>query len=462
MNRLKTLHCAVMVFLFLLIGIGCSYAETSPTSLNVAIYPYVPRPEQFKSVIAAEWQKVQPNVKIVWMDSWDGGYTMNPDPSYDVFVFDAIYYDYFRLNGYLYQLDKSQVDSIGDFLDYVITGVTVGNKLYAIPQLGCGDFLFYWKNDTALANASTITQIVSALGTCTYYDTTPPAGVGLMVDFSGGTTDASDYVVSLHETTNRFPVPLPYNPSQIDPVTAKNLQNIMSVSSFKDALYSNDAAPYQRGTWFGQGHGRAYVGFMESLSQVDPSKLGNIAFKPMPWSDNPAGNQYPLFYSDVIAINTTTAGRGTTQLAIQLANLMASSGVITKCFMASGTNGPQYLLPVRKSAYAALGAQYPLYNDMYAMMQKVKPTLFNLGSDAKNWLSAMKASMQSMMLANPKCYCDIKAGPIYSNADAQRICPVTCADQGGWNGQWTTTSPGVMSVCGCNCGAVKVRKTATP
>lgn len=453
MNRLKAWLCVMVMLFCLVVGIGPGFADTStPTTLDVAIYPYVPRPEQFKSVIAAEWQKIQPNVQLKWMDRWDGGYSMDPDPSFDVFVFDAIYYDYFRKNGYLFPLEKSQVDSINDLLDYVVAGVIVDNKLYAIPQLGCGDFLFYWKNDVAMANATTISALISTIGRCTYYDTTPPNSRGLMVDFAGGTTDASDYVVSLHETTNQYPVPLPYSPSQIDPVTAKNIQNIISMASFKNALYSNDNAPYQRGAWFGQGYGRAYVGFMESLSQIDPSKLGNIAFKPMPWSDNPTGSQNPFFYSDVIGINATTTGRGTTQLAIQLANLMASTNVISKSFQSSGSNGPQYLLPVRKSAYATLGSQYPLYNDMYAMIQKTKPILFNLGPDAKNWLSTIKSSMQSMTLANPKCYCDVQAGPIFNNADAQQKCPATCKSHGGWNGQWTTTSPG-MSVCGCNCGA---------
>ncbi len=44
---------------------------------------------------------------------------------------------------------------------------------------------------------------------------------------------------------------------------------------------------------------------------------------------------------------------------------------------------------------------------------------------------------------------DINAGPIWNNADASVKCPNTCTFYGGWAGQWKTTQPGAMSVCGC-------------
>jgi FtsP/CotA-like multicopper oxidase with cupredoxin domain len=47
---------------------------------------------------------------------------------------------------------------------------------------------------------------------------------------------------------------------------------------------------------------------------------------------------------------------------------------------------------------------------------------------------------------------DVDAGPIWNNSDAQTKCPAACtqkASGGTWNGQWTTTIPGTMSVCGC-------------
>ncbi len=45
---------------------------------------------------------------------------------------------------------------------------------------------------------------------------------------------------------------------------------------------------------------------------------------------------------------------------------------------------------------------------------------------------------------------DAQAGPIWNESDAQAKCPTVCSEYDAqWNGQWTTTDPGTMSVCGC-------------
>lgn len=52
---------------------------------------------------------------------------------------------------------------------------------------------------------------------------------------------------------------------------------------------------------------------------------------------------------------------------------------------------------------------------------------------------------------------DRPAGPIFSNEDAPAKCQKACAfDNATWNGQWTTTIPGQMSVCGCTPQAATV------
>ncbi len=48
---------------------------------------------------------------------------------------------------------------------------------------------------------------------------------------------------------------------------------------------------------------------------------------------------------------------------------------------------------------------------------------------------------------------DVNAGPIWNDNDAKNKCPKVCEHSAAstWNGQWKTTVPGQMSVCGC-CG----------
>jgi len=128
-----------------------------------------------------EWQKVQPDVSIEWVDGWDGGYSIDPQASYDVYVSDAIFLDYFKSQNWLIGLQKSQVSEFDDLLDYAATGIVENNLVYD-----------------------------------------------------------------------------------------------------------------------------AYVGFTESLSELEPTQLNNIAMKPMPWSDNAAGNKTPLFYSDLVGIHPAT------------------------------------------------------------------------------------------------------------------------------------------------------------
>ena len=44
---------------------------------------------------------------------------------------------------------------------------------------------------------------------------------------------------------------------------------------------------------------------------------------------------------------------------------------------------------------------------------------------------------------------DVEAGPIWNNDDAKAKCPVAAqVYDSTWNGQWVTTVPGRMSVCG--------------
>ncbi len=417
-------------------------------SLKVALYPYVPRVEQFKQVITKAWAETHTE-PIEWVTDykkWDGGYGIDPSPDYDLFVFDAMFLNQFNAQGYLHKIPKAQVDNFSDFLPWAAAGIASGDNVLGLPQLGCTTVLFYHSDNTALAQAQTLSEVVKTLGTCTFYDQIPPANTGLMADFSSGSSNAGYYVQGLECKLAKFPVPLPISKKEIDQDVVGYIRQVIAMSSFKNVLASTEDS-YQRGTWFGENHGNAYIGFTESLSRIPSDQYANISCRTMLWGDNKTGIEKPLFYADVIGIHPKTAERETTDLAIQLANLMASTKVIVDCFGPYGDQGPQYLMPTRTSAFKEL-ASHEMYRKIYAMVQSVSPIMFSLGNDARGWVSSMKKLFTSEYLDDAACYCDQNAGPIFNQKQAEEMCPKTCASHNGWNGQWT--SQGGTSYCGCN------------
>lgn len=427
-------------------------ASAQPT-LTVALYPYVPRFGQFQQAITQAWAAARPDVPLHFLpaEAWDGGYSMDPPPNADVYVFDAMFFDLFQSKGWLEPLGAGEIEDVDDFVDYAIEGVKVGDRYYAIPQLGCANILFYQKDDRELASATTLTAVASALNQCTYTSKLPPDRRGLMLDMAGSTTTASLYLDAAHSETGIYPLPLPPNPSEINPSAMKHLRLLLALSSFANAT-SGDIGSYQRGEWFSQGWGRALIGYTESMSAMSEATRNNLDFKVMPLSDHDTA---ALFYADVIGVNTTTRQRNTRDLAVELANVMASRATMIASIGKSDQDPePQFLMATRPSIFAELGKTFPIYNRMYGLLQNSNPVLFRLNDQSREWLKVMKGPIRSESRAEYPCGCDFPAAsPIPDNSSAAAICNATCADRGGWSGAWTNQYPAVPSggsACGCN------------
>ena len=369
------------------------------TEISVAIYPYVPRPEQFKAAIAAAWRTQEPDVELKFVD-WDC-YSTDPPADLDVFVFDAIFFDYFHDRGYLEPIAPGEVEDPADILPYAFEGSQVDNVLFGIPQLGCGSVLFYRQGDRQLEQATTLDEVAQAIGECTYSGVKPPPNTGLMVDLSGGTTDACLYLEAVEDIYGLYTAapPLPPSASKINGWAIQNLQRLLRMASVEQARYSGE--PYQRAAWFGQGLGRATIGYTESMSAMGEEALETVAFKLMPLADR---SDVSLFYSDIIGINASVSDRGRRALALKLANLMASTRVmIDSIGPTAGGEAPQYLMPVRRSVFEALQKTYPLYGEMYRLVTEGDPGLFRIGPDSRDWLAATKDQIRDRIFAAPSC-----------------------------------------------------------
>ena len=94
----QTVYSFILMLVFSLIFSIVNVAPANATELKVALYPYVPDVEQFETAIETKWGEVQPDVPLTFIGSeeWDGGYDKNPPADADVYVFDAMFLDYFK------------------------------------------------------------------------------------------------------------------------------------------------------------------------------------------------------------------------------------------------------------------------------------------------------------------------------------------------------------------------------
>lgn len=448
---------AVVCFFFTAILGFSSPAWSVPNqkTLTLGLYPWVPRLEQFEESIQTAWQEIEPgvNLKILSSTEWDGGYDLEPPENADVYVFDAIFLNYFRSQGWLLPLNSQEVEGVNDFLPYAINGVksSTENTYYAIPQLGCTNILFYWNTDTALKQASNLDDIYHTIGQCSYTSQEPPDRRGLMVDMAGGTTNACLYIDALASVKNKFPVPQPQKPQKVNQEAIANLRKLLKMSSYHNAT-QDTSDPYSRANWFSNGKGRAVVGFTESMSAMNSEALNNIDFKVMPLANQ---DSQALFYADVIGIHPKAVERGNRDLAVKLANLLASSDYMVNSIGADESGRPQYLMPTRYTVFNKLSQSYPNYQKMSDLVATANPILFTLNTEARTWLKNMKGTIKQEIQDNYTCGCDVDAGSIWSQKDAENKCPYICANNGGWNSQWATINPGINSVCGCNTCPIK-------
>ncbi|MGK7880444.1 MAG: thiamine pyridinylase [Crocosphaera sp.] len=456
MMQKQNVYSFILMLVFSLVFSIVNIAPANATELKVALYPYVPDVEQFETAIETKWNEVQPNVPLTFIGSeeWDGGYDKNPPADADVYVFDAMFFDYFKSQNFLEPLKPSEVQDKDDFVDYALEGVKVDQQYFAIPQLGCANVLFYHQDDFQIANATNLSEINDTLNQCTYTSEIPPDRRGLMLDMGGGTTNAALYLDITHSITGKYPFSLPSDSKQLNPEAMDNMHELLAMASYENATdKDHSTGAYERSEWFSNGWGRAVMGYTESMSVMSEETRQDIGFKVMPLSKD--DESYPaIFYADVIAVNTTTRDRGTRDLAVQLANVMADSETMVSSIGPDQDRPyPQYLMATRPSIFQTLERKFPLYRDMYQLIEDNDPIMFKLNSQSRDWIASMKNIIRQEARQDYPCGCDYPTVEmITNNSAAPPICNATCAEHGGWTGQWTNEYPVAQegSVCGCN------------
>lgn len=381
---------------FLLLGTCCNSLNVDATEqpvLNVALYGYVPDTERFESAVAEQWEKVEPDVSLNFVE-WDC-YDEIPDDQVDVFVFDAIYLLDYIDKGYLLPLSEDDIDESEDILDFALAGCSYNNSIYAIPQIVCTNLLYYRDGDEDIANVDSIEELYQVLGSRESEGIIPQSNEGLLVDMSGGTGNVCFYLDGLIDHnqiyTNYSNLP---SPTAFNSEVVSCLKMMVSMGGKEQVEYwpdNNDS--YIRAQWFKDGYGRAYLGYTEAMSSME-DYVQNIDFKLISYCKE---DNIPLFFGDLVGINSNIAEENK-EYAIELANVVGSAETMVDAISPNEDNiYPQYLLPARESVYNAMENDYPIYSELYSIVENPDNRLFLLGTSAEQWIEVAKGNLSNLI-----------------------------------------------------------------
>ncbi len=378
----------LMIFsLFSGFNVKAFSSEKYQQTLNVALYGYVPDSVRFKKAVEIEWNRKEPNVKLNFVE-WDC-YSQDPPKDLDVFVFDAIYLSHFVKEGYLSEIPQKDIKNKEDIIPFAMEGCTIKGSAYAIPQIICTNLLFSRKGDSNIQKVNSVFDLYEQLGAFTSEDIIPPNNKGLLMDMSGGTSKACMYLDSLIDTTQNYTEfsSLP-NLDELDKDGIKSLELLQSMAGKRQANYwPEDNDSYIRAKWFINGTGRAYMGYTEAMSQMKES-ANDMNFKTISFSKN---SNIPIFYGDVVGINSSITNSYKKEKAIELANIITAEKTMVKAVSPDENNEyPQYLLPARKSVYHNLENKYPIYAKLYKIANNPDNKLFRTGPEIREWLKQAK------------------------------------------------------------------------
>lgn len=361
------------------------------TSLNVALYGYVPDTQRFENAVQDAWEIVEPDVDLNFVD-WDC-YEDTPAQNLDVFVFDSIYLQSYVNEGYLLSISEDQIAGKDDLLPFALSGCTMDDTIYAIPQIICTNLLYYRNDDTQMANVNTVTELYQLLGERDSESIIPGLNEGLLFDMSGGTSNVCLYLDALIDQRQMY-TNYAQLPNVFEDKVVSYLKMLQSMAGAAQANYwPDDDDAYVRAKWFAEGKGRVYLGYTEAMSSMGDF-VNNVNFKTISYSQY---SNIPLFYGDVIGINSDISANKQ-ELAIELVNTIAAKDTMVAALSPDeNILYPQYLLPARTSVYEAMSSDYPIYGRLGEIADNPNNKLFLLGPDAEAWLSNVKSILSELL-----------------------------------------------------------------
>lgn len=363
-------------------------------TLNVALFPYVPDSERFKTAIQDEWTKSHQGVSLNFME-WDCYESKEVPDHLDVVTFDGIYLTEYAKNGELLALGADQLDEWTDVLPFVRDGIKVDDKIYGVPQMICANLFFYRPEDLEVASANNIGELYGVLRDNVSTAEIPENNKGLLVDMSSGTGNICFYLDAILDV-KAFYSDFSAMPdlNNMDEAAIDSLNRLVLMAGRKQAYFETQGA-YDRAGWFGVGKGRSYIGYSESMAEMG-EYVSKVRVKTMSLADR---EDIPLFYADLVAANSSLVDNPQKrELALELINIMTDSEVMSRIIGGTGEEKCQYILPAKKNCYTVLSERYPVYSQLKEVTGKSGNHIFRMGTGAHDYIVEAKKILPYYLL----------------------------------------------------------------
>ena len=341
-----------------------------PQTLRVALYPYTPDRLALFHKIESRFECEDPGVNVVLVSSSNAtDKYYNDDPTKqegflyvdaDIYEIDTILLSDFIARGKIAAIELP----FNDFLRESIEAVTRNGQTFAVPHWMCGNFLFYRKTDTELAEVKTWGELRTLLHR---------RGQSLFVDLKGKSTIGEWYftslvsIVGVDGAQRHIVEGEPINADAVD-----RLQDMLAMCPIgycrSDKLHDK-VGFYARA--FVRGQASAFVGYSESIHYglrefVDDclSSSGcvpedEIAVRALP-SFRVSAPEAGVGWVDALAIDARLSGLKK-ELALKFIRRLVSQDVYLSILTPEWPYPSRYLLPARGGFQVPDAPLYPAF-----------------------------------------------------------------------------------------------------
>ena len=357
------------------------------TSLNVVTLPLLMNEEYAQELLVEMWAEIEPEITLNFVKRSYG--SVDYPEEIDVLEFDFENIGYLSRLGYFRELDPADIRAYDQLIPFAKENLTVGGKIYGVPQLLCGNYLVYHRGDAEMDEVESFADLIEVMerGHTEGLPITSDADK-VWIDFGRQYAYyALDGMVDDHGTYE------PFSAALVEEHMPEIYDLFDRVMDWSMETEDGNADP----TAFGAGQGRAVLCYSEKIWETGlPAE--DLVIRPIAFADGP---NIPLAYLDSVAVSDWVKDEKRYEKCLELVDLMTSKEYVERLLTYQGK--PQYFVPARDDVFKEYAEKYPLYAELYSWLAEKTPFQFRAGDenlkDLIKWVKEYRKKRDEEQLA---------------------------------------------------------------